>query len=152
MAQLPARTIKCGASLLRSGAQAAYRRAAIPTCAASAPLAAAAPSQTARLSTESVSDDRHAPLDTLRLYEQPALYDAAFSSLRQFSNEVHRTYISNPQSVECCMIRMQCIVCTSQLLLLPPQVDFLLDVAKQHVGRHPRSFLELGCIGFCKLC
>ena len=78
MMQLGVRNLRCGARLLRSGARQVCRSAAAPTSTASAPSTAAV-AQRPRLASDVVLDERHTLLDTLRLYEQPALYDAAFT-------------------------------------------------------------------------
>jgi hypothetical protein len=141
MVHLTARTIRHGASLVQQGAHAVCRRA-IPTCTASACLSAST-TQHVRSATVCVSNERHAPVDTLSVYEQPALYDAAFTALRQFKDEVRRAAIIGREA-------LHDIASTASLLRAmaaeASQTDFLLDVAKQHAGRQPQSFLELGCV------
>jgi hypothetical protein len=96
MMQLSVHGLRCGARLLRCNARQVRHSAAGPTSVASAPSTAAV-AQRPRLASDIVLDERHTLLDTLRLYEQPALYDAAFTE-RQFSNEVH------PSALRLCAI------------------------------------------------
>lgn len=144
MMHLGVRNLRCGARLLRSGARQVCRCAASPTSVASTSSTAAV-AQRPRLASDVVLDERHTLLDTLRLYEQPALYDAAFTE-RQFGNEVHLSALRlcSVMHERSLAVDFHAMTTRSSVIL---QVDFLLDVAKQHAGQLPQSFLELGCDG-----
>lgn len=107
------RSIRCNSALLRVAARQLWPGVAMTACADRTRCAATSTAR-ACLATSTAAAERHAQLDTLKLYEQPALYDAVFPQ-RQFNDEVidspsiaatlHRASLISTISMSCHDIR-----------------------------------------------